>query len=29
MTIGVVFATLAGRLLGERAESGQVSSIAA
>ena len=29
MTIGVVFATLAGRLLGERAESGQVSSITA
>jgi predicted cobalt transporter CbtA len=29
MTIGVVFATLAGRLLGGRAESGQVSSIAA
>jgi predicted cobalt transporter CbtA len=28
VTIGVVFATLAGRLLGERAESGQVSSIA-
>jgi predicted cobalt transporter CbtA len=29
VTIGVVFATLTGRLLGERAESGQVSSIAA
>lgn len=28
-TIGVVFATLAGRLLGERAESGRVSSIPA
>jgi predicted cobalt transporter CbtA len=28
VTIGVVFATLAGRLLGERAQSGQVSSIA-
>jgi len=28
VTIGVVFATLAGRLLGERAESGRVSSIA-
>lgn len=28
VTIGVVFATLAGRLLGERAESGQASSIA-
>jgi hypothetical protein len=28
VTVGVVFATLAGRLLGERAESGQVSSIA-
>ena len=28
VTLGVVFATLAGRLLGERAESGQVSSIA-
>jgi predicted cobalt transporter CbtA len=28
-TIGIVFATLAGRLLGERAESGQASSIAA
>ena len=29
VSIGVVFATLAGRLLGERAESGRVSSIAA
>ncbi|HUH71161.1 MAG TPA: CbtA family protein [Mycobacterium sp.] len=29
VTIGLVFATLAGRLLGERAESGQASSIAA
>jgi predicted cobalt transporter CbtA len=29
VTIGVVFATLAGRLLGERAESGRASSIAA
>ncbi|BBY24224.1 CbtA family protein [Mycobacterium stomatepiae] len=29
VTIGLVFATLAGRLLGERAESGRVSSIAA
>jgi predicted cobalt transporter CbtA len=29
VTIGVVFATLAGRLLGERTTSGQVSSIAA
>jgi predicted cobalt transporter CbtA len=28
VTIGVVFATLAGRLLGERAESGRASSIA-
>jgi predicted cobalt transporter CbtA len=28
VTIGVVFATLAGRLLEERAESGRVSSIA-
>ena len=28
-TIGVVFATLAGRLLGARAETGQASSIAA
>jgi predicted cobalt transporter CbtA len=28
-TIGVVFGTLAGRLLGERAESGQASSLAA
>jgi predicted cobalt transporter CbtA len=28
VTIGLVFATLAGRLLGERAESGRVSSIA-
>jgi predicted cobalt transporter CbtA len=28
-TIGLVFATLAGRLLGERAESGRASSIAA
>jgi predicted cobalt transporter CbtA len=28
VTIGVLFATLAGRLLGERAESGQASSIA-
>jgi Probable cobalt transporter subunit (CbtA) len=29
VTIGLVFATLAGRLLGERAESGRASSIAA
>jgi predicted cobalt transporter CbtA len=29
VTIGLVFATLAGRLLGERAESGRTSSIAA
>lgn len=29
VTIGLVFATLAGRLLGERTESGRVSSIAA
>ncbi|UXA06817.1 CbtA family protein [Mycobacterium sp. SMC-2] len=29
VTIGVVFATLAGRLLGQRAESGRASSIAA
>ena len=29
VTIGVVFATLAGRVLGERSESGRASSIAA